>query len=167
MTFDRLRGLVPPERVFVITAARFVPLVRQHLPEIPAANIVGEPMRRDTAAAVALAGLLVEKRCGPAVLALLTADHLIAPTDRFQAALRAAAGAATRENVYTFGIPPTSPATGYGYLEVGERASGDGGVAHHRVLRFHEKPDLESARMYLESGRFLWNSGMFVWDTGR
>jgi mannose-1-phosphate guanylyltransferase len=161
MSHDRVRALVPPERILVLTAERFVDEVRAHLPDLPRENIIGEPLRRDTAAAVALAGLVVEKRFGPSVMAVLTADHLIAPAERFQSSLLLAVQHCTADHVVTFGIEPTSPATGYGYLEVAEPTID--GVA--RVERFHEKPDRKTAEEYVESGRFLWNSGMFVWHT--
>jgi mannose-1-phosphate guanylyltransferase len=167
-SYDRVRDLVPPERVLVVTAARFVEEVRRHLPELPQNNVVGEPLRRDTAAAVALGGLLAEARFGPSVVAFLTADHLIAPLERFHESLREAAARCDEEHVVTLGIPPTAPATGYGYLEVGGGAgSGPVGTAQpvEPVLRFHEKPDEATARQYVESGRYLWNSGMFLWHT--
>ncbi len=170
MSFDRISGLLPPERVLVLTNAAFVSIVREQLPEIPAENVIGEPRRRDTAAAVGLAAVLCRKRFGNPTIITLTADHLIEPVDLFQKTLLTAARRASNESaIYTFGIEPTFPATGYGYLERGERiASKDGdddGIDHFQLLRFKEKPDLETARQYVESGRFYWNSGMFVWTT--
>ena len=167
LSYDRVKDLIPPELVFVVTAEQFIAAVREHLPELPAGNIIGEPMRRDTAAAVALATLLVHERCGPCTITVLTADHLIGPTNAFHGALLSAAGSASRgESVYTFGIPPSSPATGYGYLEVGDQLCLHGGIGHHAVRSFHEKPDGATAERYLASGRFLWNSGMFVFHSG-
>jgi mannose-1-phosphate guanylyltransferase len=166
LTYDRVKDIVPAARVLVITAKKFVPTVRKHLPELPAANVIGEPMRRDTAAAVALATLLVHQRFGTSTMAVLTADHLIGPAEAFQGALLSAAKRArTGKNVYTFGIPPTYPSTGFGYLEVGDQIMFDGGVGHHAVLSFHEKPDLATAEKYIASKRFFWNSGMFVFQT--
>ena len=167
MSYDRLIGVVPPERVLVLTNADFVGLVAEQLPELPAANIVGEPHRRDTAAAVTLAALLVEKRFGPCVIATLTADHLIEPVELFQRTLVSATKAAAgRELLYTFGIRPTYPATGYGYLELGDETLEDGAIHHFKLARFKEKPDAATAEGYVASGRYLWNSGMFVWSTG-
>jgi mannose-1-phosphate guanylyltransferase len=97
---------------------------------------------------------------------VLTADHLIEPKDEFQRTLRSAVGGAMDgEALYTFGVEPGFPATGYGYLLRGERVLDDGGIEHFRLQRFVEKPDLETARGYLESGQYYWNSGMFVWST--
>jgi mannose-1-phosphate guanylyltransferase len=165
MSYERAAGLAPPERILVLTNRRFADLVREQVPEIPPSNVVGEPMRRDTAAAVAFAAYLCRKRHGNPVMSVLTADHLIEPVDAFLRAHRSAGRAASESGaLYTFGIPPTYPAVAYGYLELGETLLDDDGVGHHRLLRFKEKPDAETARRYVESGNFLWNSGMFVWS---
>jgi len=149
----------------VLTAARFVPLVREQLPELPSENIVGEPIRRDTAAAVALGTLLLERMHGSGTTVVLTADHRIEPIVEFQRTLGSACRAARANpaSLYTFGITPAYPATAYGYLERGETLSKET-PRHFRLETFVEKPSLERARRYVESGRFLWNSGMFVWS---
>ena len=163
-SFDRISDLVTPARVLVLTNAAYVSIVKEQLPRIPAENIIGEPIRRDTAAAVGLAAVLCRKRFGNPVMATLTADHLIEPVDLFQQTLLSAARRATDSNaLYTFGIQPTYPATGYGYLERGASIGDYEGVEHFQLLRFKEKPDLETASQYVESGKFYWNSGMFVW----
>jgi mannose-1-phosphate guanylyltransferase len=163
-SFDRVSSLVPPERILVLTNAAFVSIVKEQLPHVPVENIIGEPTRRDTAAAVALAAVLCRRRFGNPVIATLTADHLIEPVDLFQETLLSAARRAANDNaLYTFGIEPTYPATGYGYLERGLQIADDDGIEHFHLVRFKEKPDLETARQYVESGRFYWNSGMFVW----
>ena len=163
-SYDRVCGLVPPERTLVLTNAAHVGLVREQLPEVPAENVIGEPVKRDTAAAVALAAALCRKRYGNPVILTLTADHLIEPVDLFQKTLLSAAARASGGDVlYTFGVRPTSPATAYGYLEFGKCVADDDGIEHFELLRFKEKPDLETARSYLALGRFYWNSGMFAW----
>ena len=163
-SFDRVSGLVPPERVLVLTNAAFVSMVKEQLPEIPVENIIGEPMRRDTAAAVGLAAMLCRKRFGNPVIVTLTADHLIEPVSLFQKTMLSAVGkAAEGDALYTFGIEPNYPATGYGYLERGAPIGEDEGIQHFQLLRFKEKPDLATAGEYVDSGRFYWNSGMFVW----
>lgn len=163
-SYDRVVGIVPDERVFVLTNRQFVPLVREQLPNLPDHNIIGEPQRKDTAAAVCLGTLIAMKRYGNPVIITLTADHLIEPVERFQQTLISAVKEARYTNaLYTFGITPTYPATGYGYLEVGEESIIHDGIEHFHVVSFKEKPDAEMASQYLESGRFLWNSGMFVW----
>lgn len=165
-SYDRICDLVPPERVLILTNASFVSMVKEQLPQIPKENIIGEPMRRDTAAAVALAALLTKKRFGPSVMATLTADHLISPVSEFQKSLLSAIKFAQREEIlYTFGIEPTFPATGYGYLERGKQVADDDGIEHFELTRFKEKPDAQTAAAYVASGRYYWNSGMFVWAT--
>jgi mannose-1-phosphate guanylyltransferase len=165
-SYDRVANLVSPERILVLTNATFVSIVKEQLPEIPAENIIGEPARRDTAAAVGLAAFLCQRRFGNPVIVTLTADHLIEPVDLFRKTLLSAATKAAKENVlYTFGVVPTYAATGYGYLERGAHMGDDGGIEHFKLLRFKEKPDLETALEYVESGQFYWNSGMFVWAT--
>ncbi len=167
LAVDRLVGLVPPERTLVLTQRAFVSHVREHLPQLPVDNVIGEPARRDTAAAVCLGALLARRRFGDPVMLTVTADHLISPVEAFhRAALSAARAARLSSALYTFGIPPTSPATAYGYLELGERIGADDGVEHYRLARFHEKPDPVTARTYLMAGIYLWNSGMFAWTAG-
>jgi mannose-1-phosphate guanylyltransferase len=159
-----MADLLPPQRVLVLTNAAYVSLVREQLPAVPAENIVGEPARRDTAAAVTLGAILCRKRYGNPVIVTLTADHMIEPVALFHRTLLSAARSARRSGaLYTFGIPPTYPATGYGYLELGRKVAQDDGIEHFELLRFKEKPDLETARRYLASKGFFWNSGMFVW----
>jgi mannose-1-phosphate guanylyltransferase len=163
-SFDRVSELVPPERILVLTNAAFVSTVQEQLPEIPTKNIIGEPIRRDTAAAVGLAALLCRKRFGNPVMVTLTADHLIEPVSLFQKTLLSAASKAAEGGaLYTFGVEPTYPATGYGYLERGTQIFDDGGIEHFQLLHFKEKPHLEAARAYVQSGDFYWNAGMFVW----
>lgn len=163
-TYDRATQCVPPERIFVLTNQEFCGLVREQLPDLPLTNIVGEPVRRDTAGAVALSALLCQKRFGNPVITVLTADHVLEPEKDFLDSLSSAVRQARITNVlYTFGIRPTHPATGYGYLELGERVLDDQGIEHFRLNRFKEKPDLDTAMNYVASGRFVWNSGMFVW----
>lgn len=162
MSFDRVRGLVPLDQVMVLTNESYEDLVAAQLPEIPRRHIIGEPSRRDTAAAVALAALMTEHRFGPAIMVLLTADHVISPLENFQAALREAVEGAQQGGLYTLGIRPTYPATGFGYLQMGQPLAG-GRLPHFRVDRFKEKPSQEVAEVLLESGNYFWNSGMFVW----
>jgi len=163
--YDRLAGFVPDHRILVLTNKALVPLVRMQLPMLPAENVIGEPLRRDTAAAVALAAALCRRRYGNPVMIVLTADHLIKPADLFQRTLLSAAKGARENNVlYTFGIRPAHPATCYGYLERGEKVGEEEGIGHYELVRFKEKPDAQTAAKYLESGRYFWNSGMFVWS---
>ncbi|MFM2090443.1 MAG: hypothetical protein RLZZ127_932, partial [Planctomycetota bacterium] len=122
-----------------------------------------EPAGRDTAAAVALAAMVVEHRFPGAAMVLLPADQVIAPADAFQTALRAGLDAARDGALVTFGIAPRGPATGYGYIQVGESLAPRHGCAVATVARFVEKPDLATATRYVEDGGYRWNSGIFAW----
>jgi mannose-1-phosphate guanylyltransferase len=163
-SFDRISGLIPHHRILILTNEAFVPLVREQLPQVPAENIIGEPARRDTAGAVALGAALCRKRFGNPVIITLTADHVIEPIELFQRTLLSAVRYAYSSGaLYTFGIQPSYPATAYGYLELGQKVTEDDGIEHFELLRFKEKPNLETAREYVASKGFRWNSGMFVW----
>ncbi|MCA9411095.1 MAG: mannose-1-phosphate guanylyltransferase [Candidatus Omnitrophica bacterium] len=163
-SYDRVSGIIPDDRILVLTSNRFVHLVREQLPMLPAQNVIGEPERKDTAAAVALGAVVAKKLFGNPVMSILTADHLIEPIEVFQKTLLSAAAAARESGaLYTFGIKPTYPASAYGYLETGEPTLNDDGIEHFRLGSFKEKPDAKTAEHYLGTGRYLWNSGMFVW----
>jgi mannose-1-phosphate guanylyltransferase len=160
--FDRLRAVLPAENVWVCTAARYGEQVRAALPGLGADRLVLEPVARDTANAVGLVAALVADVDADAELAVVSADHVIRPVERFAAALSTAfdALAARPDALVTLGIVPTAPATGFGYVQRGARTELPG-VAE--ATSFREKPDLETAQRYLASGEYLWNSGMFVW----
>lgn len=162
---DRLEGLIPAARIFVVTSDRFIAQTHAALPMLPIENIVGEPCRRDTAAAVATACGLVLKQGGPdAVGCILTADQLIEPVAAFQRTLADAIEVAGRTDaIVTMGIAPSRPDTGFGYIEAGPCVATGTATAFRSVTRFVEKPDETTAVSYLAAGNFLWNSGMFVW----
>lgn len=162
---DRLEGLIPPERTFVITAERFTAFTREALPMLPPGNVIGEPCRRDTAPAVATACGLVMKLGGPdAVGCILTADQLITPAETFRETLADAIETASQTDaIVTMGIVPTRPETGFGYIECGPGIDRGTRTIFHDVRRFVEKPNVETAKFYLAMGGFLWNSGMFIW----
>lgn len=162
---DRLEGVIPVERTLVITAERLVEMTRKALPAVPPENIYGEPCRRDTAAAVAVACGIVKRLGGPdAIACILTADQLMDPPEKFRCALSDAISAAEKSDaIVTIGIEPTYPATGFGYIEAGEAVDFGTKTGFCRVKRFVEKPDARTAEGYLATGRFSWNSGMFIW----
>lgn len=163
-TLDRIGGLVPPENIMVITNAEQRESVLEVCPELLPENVIGEPVGRDTAAAVGLAMVLVKHRSPDATFAMLPADHVIEDAANFQAVLAAGFEAAEREAVLvTIGIEPNTPATGYGYIHKGKEQAPADGSPVFAVQRFVEKPDLETAKSYLESGEYFWNAGMFIW----
>ncbi len=162
---DRLRGLVPTEHILVVTAASLVKATHQELPELPRSNVIAEPCRRDTAAAVATACGVVERLGGAdAVAAILTADHLMRDVPAFRRLLAdAARAAASTDDIVTMGVAPDYPATGFGYIQVGDPVPLRTNTVFHRAVRFVEKPDAKTAAKYLATGKYAWNAGMFVW----
>ncbi|UCF35148.1 MAG: NTP transferase domain-containing protein [Phycisphaerales bacterium] len=160
-SFERVTHVLDPSVVYVITNDTHLPFVAEELPEIPEENMIGEPVGRDTAAAVGMATAIVARRDPDATVGIFTADHIITPMDRFAAAVGRAYAMAEEhdDSLVTMGITPTRPDTNYGYVHRGEPVA-DGVF---RVRKFTEKPDLELARQYLASGEYYWNSGMFAW----
>jgi mannose-1-phosphate guanylyltransferase len=154
---QRLAGFVPAERCYICAGQTHAPLIPGNLP------FLGEPCGRDTLNAVGFSAAVIAKRDPDAVIAVFTADHIIEPVDQFQQIVaRGFELVEQRPNVLvTFGITPTGPATGYGYLELAEPLN----PAARRVQQFREKPQVAVAGEYFAAGpdRYLWNSGMFVW----
>jgi len=160
LTFERLLPLIPPERIYVVTAANQADLVREHLPQMPAENIIIEPFGMNTAPCIALSLAFLSRRHLPTEsMIVLPADHVIRDANAFLGSLVQAEEVAQQGFLVTFGIVPEYPATGYGYIEAAE-AIGDGVFS---VSRFKEKPDLETAAFFLKQGNYFWNSGMFCW----
>jgi mannose-1-phosphate guanylyltransferase len=158
-TVDRLEPLTAT-RVLVVTGRAHEDAVRAQLPGLPAGQVLAEPAPRDSMAAIGWAAAVLEAADPDAVLGSFAADHVIADEEAFRACVAVAVAAATAEDlVVTIGIEPTGPATGFGYVELGD-ALGAGSV--HAVTQFVEKPDRERAEAYLATGRFRWNAGMFV-----
>jgi mannose-1-phosphate guanylyltransferase len=160
---DRLDGLVEAGRRYVCAGRSLGEELVRGVPGLAAERIIGEPMGRDTVNALAYSCLVLSSMDPDAVVAVFTADHVIRPEDRFRDVIRA--GYRTVEAnpgaLVTFGVTPTHPATGYGYLELGDPAA----EGARTVRRFVEKPDARTAAGYVQAGpdRYLWNSGMFVW----
>ncbi|UCF06642.1 MAG: mannose-1-phosphate guanylyltransferase [bacterium] len=164
LTFQRLREIVPPERILLLTVAEQVELVHNELPDLPAQNIFAEPEGRNTAPSLAVAAALVAHRGGDEPLLCCPADHIIEYADAFRALVTAAGDIAAGDDVLiTFGITPDRPATGYGYIEAGREMGECGGQRFYYVKKFHEKPDGVRAESYLERGGYYWNSGIFLW----
>ncbi|MFT7514897.1 MAG: mannose-1-phosphate guanylyltransferase, partial [Candidatus Omnitrophota bacterium] len=161
---QRLEGLIPPERIFIITNADLLEATRKHAPELPAENVIGEPVGRDTAAAVALGAALVKARDPQGVFAILTADHVMGELPLFRQTLAESFALASTSDVFiTIGIKPTEPSTGFGYIEAGD-VHQEGEIRFRKATRFVEKPDRERAEAYLEAGNYYWNAGMFIWS---
>ena len=164
-TVSRLRPLLPFDAIYTVSDKPQAAAIRKIVPGLRPANILVEPAGRNTAASLILATARVFLRDPRTVVFALPADHLIARPARFLGKLRAAAEAAARKDVIvTFGIPPTSPSTGFGYIHFTERNREKiAGQVFYPVLRFKEKPRLAQAKRFLARGNHAWNSGMFVW----
>lgn len=166
-TVRRLGGLVPMENILILTNSDQEAGVRKLCPMLPEENIVAEPAKRDTAAAIALGVGWVSLRAPGATMIVLPADHLIQDAAGFQATLKVAVAAAETGELVTIGIKPTWACPGFGYIETGSQASipnAPDGPAVFDVVRFREKPDAELAEQFLRQGNFRWNAGMFIWS---
>lgn len=165
-TVQRLQHHFAPERILVVTAARYTDAIRQVLPQLPPQNVLSEPFGRNTAAAIALAAFQIGAQDMDAVFSVFPADHIILYPQVLYTALDYGEDLARRHRVVDIGVPPSHPETGYGYIELGEAIGQRGDLTAYAVQRFVEKPDVETARRYLQAGNYIWNSGMFVWRAG-
>ena len=167
-TIDRLEGLVPHERILILTNVDQEVALRELLPDFPSENIVAEPTKRDTAAAVALATGWVAKRDHQATMLVLPADHVIKQREAFHETLRTAVRAAEETGaMVTIGVKPTWACPGFGYIEQGASVplkSSTKANPIFRVVRFREKPNAELADRFFCDDKFRWNAGMFVWS---
>ncbi len=162
----RLSGIIPPERIIILTNALQLDEVRLQASSIPVENIVAEPARRDTAPAVALGIALIARRDPQASMIIVPSDSLILNDTAFQSLAAEALHLADREEaLITIGIKPTWPCPSYGYIERAEKLK-DTQLQYncHEVHRFCEKPSTELAEQYLSSGNFTWNAGIFIWN---
>jgi mannose-1-phosphate guanylyltransferase len=164
-TVKRLLPLIRYKDILTISNAEQAKFIKRLLPKLPAANILVEPQGKNTAPSLILATASVYLKDPETVVAALCADHLIRDRDVFLRKLEAAAEAASKNDVIvTFGIPPTYPSTGYGYIHFSKRNCHKiHNEVFYPVLKFKEKPNLKQAAIFLEDGRHYWNSGMFIW----
>ena len=166
-TYGRITPEIAGENIFFVLGPSLKGLLMEQLPMVPESSIIVEPEGRNTAPAIGLATAHIHKRDPDAVIAVLSADHVIRPRDVFLDALGNAARIAEEGSVVLFGITPDRPATGFGYVELGEAVSGYEYAEAFRVRSFTEKPDLRRARVFLRKGSYVWNSGMFVFRADR
>jgi len=166
-TYMRMRQIADPQNIFVVTNREYVPEVEKELLEFPEENVLAEPVGRSTAPSVALAAAVISKRCGDETMGVFAADHFIENPELLLEAIRSADDFLNNNPQYliTFGIKPTAPETGYGYIEQGKHLAKQGKEEILLAKRFVEKPDYETAKKYQKSGKFFWNSGMFLWKT--
>lgn len=159
--FDRCQPTIPDERFWVVTNESMIDTTAEHLPGLPPAHLLAEPCARNTAPCVGLAAMLLAAEDPDAIMLVMPADHIISPVEEFQDAVKTAVDVVTEdpERLVLFGVPPTTPATGFGYIE--RKTELQSGV--FEVASFREKPDRETAEEYIRQGTFYWNCGIFVW----
>lgn len=165
MSVNRLLHLVPVERIFVVTDKRYVALVKDQLPNLPARNIIPEPVGRNTAPCIGLSAFIIQRFYENASIIVLPSDHLIVDEDKFRETIDMGYKfiEENKDAIVTIGMKPNRPETGYGYIKIDSVTSTPKNYKIHRVERFVEKPDLGRAKKYINEGNYFWNSGMFIW----
>ena len=163
-TVDRISSQIEYKNIYVVTNFKQAELVKEHLPQLPEENIIAEPLGRNTAACIGLGAIILEQKYPlNETMLVLPADHYIGKSEKFLEIVSFASRFAQEsKNLITFGIKPTFPATGYGYIEYGEKIS-DEKFPVFQVKKFKEKPNFETAKKFIANGNFSWNSGMFLW----
>lgn len=163
MTYERLLKLVPAENVYILTNEKYVDLVQEQLPDVLASCILTEPQRKNTAPCIAYAAAKIQAMNPNACMIVCPSDHLILKEDVFKSIVETAIeDAVENDKIVTLGIKPSRPDTGYGYIEFSKKKNNLAGEVTS-VLQFREKPNLETAELFIKSGNFYWNSGIFVW----
>lgn len=161
-TFDRFAAFIPKENIYVVTSHEYESIVAEQLPDIPVANILGEPSRKNTAPCIAYISFKLLQMDPQASLIVAPADHIILDVTAFNKVCVEALTFVNKHNAFiTLGIKPTHPNTGYGYIQYEQHAITDN---VYKVKTFTEKPNLELAKTFVSSGEFLWNAGIFVWQ---
>ncbi len=161
-TYERFADFIPRENIFVVTSDEYSGIVAEQLPDLPVANILGEPSRKNTAPCIAYISFKLMQQDPQASLIVAPSDHLILDTTAFRKVCLEALSFVNKHNAFiTLGIQPTQPNTGYGYIQFEQHAVTDN---VYKVKTFTEKPNLELAKTFVASGEFLWNAGIFVWQ---
>lgn len=163
-TVNRLSGLIPINQIFLITDQAIAERIHWAIPNIPKENIIAEPMGKNTAAAIGVISTYLKFRFGNPTIAVLSADHLIPNKKKYQRYLKMAFKLAEKyQSLITFGIKPTYPETGYGYIKSGKLIKTLGAIRLFKVDKFYEKPNLNKAKGFIKNSTYSWNSGMFCW----
>lgn len=162
-TVERLKGLISPKHILVVTVKEQASELQLQCPEIPAENYLLEPFPKGTASVVGLASVAIYARDPEATMIVLPSDHVIKNVEAFQHLAKSAYRLAQEKRLVTLGIKPTRASTGYGYIQRGEFLGYYENLPAFRVVKFTEKPDRETAQHFIESGNYDWNSGIFIW----
>lgn len=166
MTVNRIKPIIPIERIFVCTGEMYVDLVKEQLPELPEKNIIVEPEGRNTAPCIALSAFIINKYYEDATMVVLPSDHLIKDENEYRSIINDADRFVNNNKnaIITLGMKPSRAETGYGYIKIGEEKNS---LNSHEVIKvdaFVEKPDKKTAEEYLDNGSYLWNGGTFIWS---
>lgn len=166
MTVNRIKPIIPIERIFVCTGEMYVDLVKEQLPELPKRNIIVEPEGRNTAPCIALSAMVIERYYKNSNMVVLPSDHLINDEEEFRNTLLAADSFIKEkdEAIVTLGMNPSRPEVGYGYIKYSDEVLKSDDFRVIKVDSFVEKPNLDTAKKYLREGNYLWNGGMFIWS---
>lgn len=166
MTVNRIKPIIPMERIFICTGEMYVDLVKEQLTELPEKNIIVEPEGRNTAPCITLSALVIQRYYKDANMIVLPSDHLINDEGEFRSIVNAANNFINEndEAIVTLGMNPTRAETGYGYIKYTDKVQKSNGHRVIRVDKFVEKPNEEKAKEYLRDGSYLWNGGMFIWS---
>ena len=163
MTVDRIRPVVSPENIILVTNRQYADIIREQLPDVKESNILLEPARRNTAPCLCWAAHHIYALDPEAVIVTLPSDHLVLKETEFCNAINEGFSfVESGDRLLTLGITPSSPHTGYGYIQQGETQTGFSGI--FKVKSFTEKPNLEMAELFVSSGEFFWNAGIFLWS---
>lgn len=163
-TFDRFSSVIPIERVWVVTSAKYQGIVAEQLSGINPQHILLEPCMRNTAPCIAYVSAKIAKEDADAVMVVSPSDHLVTDVDTFAKAInRGLDYVSNGDRILTLGMNPTRPETGYGYIQSGELVD-DTNLPIYKLQAFKEKPNLEVAKQYLAEGGYTWNSGLFLWS---
>ncbi len=165
LTFDRFKGVVAPENVWVVTSKQYADIVKRQLPEVPEDNILLEPCRRNTAPCIAYVSWRIKKKNPKANLVITPSDHMVTDQEEFRRVISSALDfTAETDAIVTLGMHPTRPETGYGYIQADLSTPSSRVKSIYRVDQFREKPDLATAGQYIRQAEYFWNSGIFVWN---
>ena len=166
MTVNRIKPIIPIERIFVCTGEMYVDLVKEQLPELPKRNIIVEPEGRNTAPCIALSAMVIDRYYKNSNMVVLPSDHLINDEEEFRNTLLAADSFIEEkdEAIVTLGMNPSRPEVGYGYIKYSDEVLKSNDFRVIKVDSFIEKPNLDTAKKYLREGNYLWNGGMFIWS---
>jgi mannose-1-phosphate guanylyltransferase len=165
MTYDRFKGVIAPENVWVVTSKQYAEIVAEQLPDIPKGNILLEPCRRNTAPCIAYVSWRIKAKNPKANLVITPADHLVTDVVEFQRVITSALKFTSETDaIVTLGMNPTRPETGYGYIQADLQEPSLSNKEIYRVDAFKEKPDYATAVKYLQSKDYFWNSGIFIWN---